>query len=122
MNKNTISDSYLLLHIEELFSWLKGAQYYSYLDLRDRYFHVPIAKEDVYKIAFSYRYGMFEYLVMPFGLMNAPSTFKRVKNQAIFGLLDYCIVVYLDDILVFNCKKVDHECDFNAVFKRLQKT
>ena len=75
LNKNTISDSYPLPRIEELLSRLKGAQYFSRLDLRDGYFHVPIAKEDIYKTAFSCRYGTFEYLVMPFGLMNAPSTF-----------------------------------------------
>ena len=75
MNKNTISDSYPLPRIEELLSRLKGAQYFSRLDLRDGYFHVPIAKEDIQKTVFSCRYGTFEYLVMPFGLMNAPSTF-----------------------------------------------
>ena len=75
LNKNTISDSYPLPRIEELLSRLKGAQYFSRLDLRDGYFHVPIAKEDIQKTAFSCRYGTFEYLVMPFGLMNAPSTF-----------------------------------------------
>ena len=75
LNKNTIFDSYPLPCIEELLSQLKGAQYFSHLDLRDGYFHVPIAKEDVHKTAFSCRYGIFEYLVMPFGLMNALSTF-----------------------------------------------
>ena len=75
MNKNAISDSYPLPRIEELLSHLKGAQYFSCLDLRDGYFHVPIAKEDIYKTVFSYRYGIFEYLVMPFGLMSAPSIF-----------------------------------------------
>ena len=75
MNKNTISNSYPLSRIEELLSQLKGAQYFSHLDLRDGYFHVPIAKEDVHKMAFSCRYSTFEYLFMPFGLMNAPSIF-----------------------------------------------
>ena len=75
LNKNTISDSYPLLRIVELISWLKGAQYFSHLDLRDGYFHVPIAKENIHKIIFSYRYSTFEYLVMLFGLTNAPSTF-----------------------------------------------
>ena len=71
LNKSTISDSYTLLGIEELLSHLKGPQCYSCLDFRDAYFHVPIAKEDVYKMAFSYRFGTFEYLVLPFGLMHA---------------------------------------------------
>ena len=75
LNKNTISDSYPLPRIEELLSRLKGAQYFSHLDLRDGYFYVPIAQEDIYKMAFSCRYGTFECLAMPFGLMNAPSTF-----------------------------------------------
>ena len=75
LNKNTISDSYPLPHIEELLSWLKGAQYFSRLDLRDGYFHVPIGKEDIHKTVFSCRYDTFEYLIMPFGLMNALSTF-----------------------------------------------
>ena len=60
LNKNMISNSYQLPHIEELLLQLKGSQYLSYLDLRDKYFHVSIAKEEVYKTAFSYRYGIFE--------------------------------------------------------------
>ena len=75
LNKNTISDSYPLPHIEELLSQLKGCTILFTLDLRDGYFHVPIAKEDIHKTVFSCRYGTFEYLVMPFGLMNAPSIF-----------------------------------------------
>ena len=75
LNKNTISDPYPLPHIKELLSRLKGAQYFSHLDLSDGYFHLPIAKEDEHKTAFSCRYGTFEYPVIPFGLMNAPSIF-----------------------------------------------
>ena len=60
---------------------------------------------------------MFEYLVIPFGLMNAPSIFKRVMNQVLFDLLDSCVVVYLDDILVFSHTKEDYICDLNAIFK-----
>ena len=75
LSKNTISDSYPLPRIKELLSQLKGAQYFLCLDLGNGYFHILIAKEDVYKMAFSCRYGTFEYLVIPFGLMNAPITF-----------------------------------------------
>ena len=75
LNKNIISDSYSLPYVEELFSQLKGVQYFSHLDLMDGYFHVPIAKEDVHRTVFSCRYGTFVYLVMPFGLINALSTF-----------------------------------------------
>ena len=119
LNKNTISESYFLLHIEELLSRLKSTQYFSRLDFRDGYFHVPIAKEDVYKTVFSCSYSTFKYFVTPFGLMNAPSTFYRVMNQVLSNLLDSCVVVYLDDILVFSRTKEDHERDLNAVFKGL---
>ena len=70
-----ISDSYPLPCIKELIPQLKGTQYFSHLDLRDGYFHAPIAKEDIYKMVFSYRFDIFEYLVMLSGLMNTPSTF-----------------------------------------------
>ena len=62
LNKKAISDSYPPWHINELLSWLKGTQYFSCLDLRDGYFHISIAKEDLYKTVFSYRYGMFRVL------------------------------------------------------------
>ena len=75
LHENTISDSYPLPRIKELLSRLKGAQYFSYLGFRDGYFHVPIAKVDVHKTAFYFRYGIFGYFVMPFGLINAPSIF-----------------------------------------------
>ena len=68
-----ISDSYLLLCIEELLSWLKVIQYFLHLDLRDEYFYFHIAKDNIYKTFFSCRYGTFEHLVILFGLMNAPS-------------------------------------------------
>ena len=87
------------------------------MDLRDEYFHIPIAEEDLYKIVFSCRYGTFEYLVTPFGLINGPRIFYRVKNQVIFVLFNSCVVVYLYDILEFSCTKVDHVHDLNVYLK-----
>ena len=75
LNKSTILDPYPLPCIKQLLSQLKGAPFFSHLDLKYGYFHIPIAKEDVYKMVFSCRYSMLEYLVIPFGLMNAPSIF-----------------------------------------------
>ena len=65
---------------------------------------------------FSYSYSTFEYFVMPFGLINAPSIFYRVINQVFFDLLDSYVVMYLDNILVFSCTKKDHVHDLNAIF------
>ena len=75
LNINTVLDFYPLPCIEELLSWVKGAKYFLYMDLRDGYFHIPIAKEDVYKTTFSYKFGIFEYLIISLGLMNASSIF-----------------------------------------------
>ena len=86
------------------------------MDLRDGYFHIPIAKEDICKAAFSYRYGTFEYLVMPFRLMNAPNISWMVVNQGFFNSLESCVVIYLDNILVFSCTKEDNVHDLNAIF------
>ena len=75
LNKYTITDSCPLPRIDEMLSRLKGARYFSRLDLRDCYHQLPMVLQDVLKTAFSCRYGTFEYLVMPMGLANAPSTF-----------------------------------------------
>ena len=84
MNKNTILDYYPLPCIKELLSQLKGAQYFPHLDLSDGYFHISIAKKNIYKMAFYCSYGTFEYLVMQFELMNAPIIFWMVINQGFF--------------------------------------
>ena len=119
LNKNTIVDSYPLPRIDELLSRLQGAKYFSRLDLRDGYFHVPVAEQDVHKTAFSCRYGTYEYLVMPFGLMNAPSTFQRIMNQVFFDMLDRNVIVYLDDILIFTKTDQEHRQVLAEVFRRL---
>ena len=119
LNKNTITDSYPLPRIDEMLTRLKGARYFSRLDLRDGYHQLPMAQEDVLKTAFSCRYGTFEYLVMPMGLTNAPSTFQRVMNHVFFDLLDECVIVYLDDILIFSKTKEQHLDALNKVFSHL---
>ena len=119
LNKNTIVDSYPLPRIDELLSRLQGAKYFSRLDLRDGYFHVPVAYQDMHKTAFSCRYGTYEYLVMPFGLMNAPSTFQRIMNQVFFDMLDKNVIVYLDDILIFTKTEQEHRQVLAEVFRHL---
>ena len=80
-----------------------------------------MALQDVLKTAFLYRYAIFEYLVMPMGLTNAPSTFYRVINHVFFDLLDDFVIVYLDDILIFSRTKEEHITVFNKVFSHLAK-
>ena len=71
------------------------------LDLWDAYYRLRIKEGDEWKTAFKTRYGHFEYLVMPFGLANAPVIFQLYIYRALGGLVDRICVVYLDDILIY---------------------
>ena len=73
------------------------------------------------KTAFTCRYGTFEFLVMPFGLCNAPSTFQRAMNTIFFDLLDRGILIYLDDILVYSKNVEEHKSLLRKVFTLLKK-
>ena len=80
-----------------------------------------MASADRFKTAFCTRYGHFEFTVMPFGLCNAPATFQRVMNQAFFDLLDKCVLIYLDDILIFSKDLEQHKLNLHTVFSRLDE-
>jgi len=82
---------------------------------------VRIAKGDEWKTAFRTRYGAFEWSVMPFGLTNAPAAFQRFMNDVFSDLLDGCVVVYLDDILIYSDDITQHRSHIKEVLKRLRK-
>ena len=100
LNKVTIKNNYTLPQIDDLFDRLAGAKYFSHIDLKSRYYQIPIANEDVEKTACRRRYGSYEFLVMPFGLCNAPSTFTTLMNTIFREEMDDFVIVYIDDILV----------------------
>ncbi len=74
---------------------------------------------DAEKTAFVTCYGLFEFSVMPFGLCNAPATFQRVMNQLFFKLLDKCVLVYIDDILIYSRTIAEHKVHLREVFNIL---
>ena len=82
---------------------------------------MKIAEEDVHKSAFTTRYGQYEWLVMPFGLFNAPATFQRAMSNMLNSHLDTFMVVYLDDVLIFSKDREAHFKHLEAVFKLLGK-
>ena len=86
-----------------------GAQYFSKLDLKDAYHQIHIKAGDEWKTAFQTCYGHYEFLVIPFGLTNAPATFQAYINKALQGLVDRFCIVYLDDILIFSKTKEEHD-------------
>ena len=102
LNTVTIKNRHLLPLITETLDRLSGAKIFSKLDLKDVYHRIRIKRGNEWKTAFRTRYGHFEYLVMPFGLANAPATFQAYINRALIGLVNITCVVYLDDILIFS--------------------
>jgi len=101
LNKVTIKNNYPLPRIDDLFDRLAGAKYFSRIDLKSGYYQIRIADADVEKTACRTRYGSYEFLVMPFGLCNAPSTFTTLMNTIFREEMDDFVIVYIDDILVF---------------------
>ncbi|GJP55804.1 hypothetical protein CLOM_g14832, partial [Closterium sp. NIES-68] len=100
---------------------LRGACFFSKFDLRGGYHRIWVFSNDCHKTAFRTRYGSYEYMVMPFGLMNAPSTFQLTMSNVFGDLLDKCVIVYLDAILIFNTTKEQHLKDLETVIQRLQQ-
>ena len=120
LNKATIKNRYPLPLVSELLDRLSHAKIFTKLDLRDAYHRLRIKKGDEWKTAFKTRYGHFEYLVMPFGLANAPATFQHYIHNAMGELLDTICVVYLDDILIYSKDESKHVDHVKAVLQRLR--
>ena len=120
LNERTIKNRYPLPLVDEMLDRLSGAKVFSKIDVRDAYHRIPIREGDQWKTAFRTRYGHFEYLVMPFGLANAPATFQAYIHRALAGLVDIVCIVYLDDILVFSNNENEHWGHVQEVLKRLR--
>lgn len=119
LNAKTIRDSFPLPRIEESLEALRGAQYFSALDLAHGYHQVAMDTESVSKTAFRVPFGLFEYTRMPFGLVNAPSTFQRVMEMCVGDLNLSELLIYLDDLLVFSPTVEEHIARLDRVLTRL---
>jgi hypothetical protein len=113
----TVKNKYSLPYIDLLFDQLIGAQVFSKIDLQSSYYQIKIHEEDIPKTDFSTRYGLYEYLVMSFGLTNAPAHFIYLMNSVFMTELDKFIVVFIDDILVNSKKKKEHKVHLRIVLQ-----
>ena len=101
LNQVTKVDAYPLPHIEDSFNTLEGARFFCSLGLASGYWQVEMDAADREKTAFVTQGGLYEFRVMPFGLVNAPATFERLMERVLRGIAWSECLVYLDDILVF---------------------
>jgi len=122
LNEHTVRDVYPLPLIDALFDKLAGKKVFSSLDLRSGYFQMRVAEKDAHKTAFRSPIGSYEYLVVPFGVCNAPSAFSRMIDH-VFPPLEFgdCLVKYIDDLLIFSDNMEDHLVHLRRVFDRMTR-
>lgn len=120
LNDAAIKSEYPLPKMDGLFDQLVGASHFSQLDLVSRYHQVEVEPKNQYKTAFITHEGQYIWKVMPFGFTNAPSTFQMLVNETLRELIGKCVIVYLDDILVYSQSESEHVQHLREVFKRLR--
>ena len=101
LNKVTVKNKYHLPRIDDLFDQMRGAKVFSKIDLRSGYHQARIKDEEIHKTSFRTRYGHYEFVVVPFGLTNAPATFMCLMNSIFSRYLEKNRV-FLDDILIYS--------------------
>ncbi|KAL0831975.1 hypothetical protein ABMA28_001475 [Loxostege sticticalis] len=120
LNDRTIEDKFPIPNITDILDKLGRAQYFSTIDLASGYHQVEMDERDIEKTAFTTD-RHYEFLRMPFGLKNAPSTFQRLMNNILRDLLYDTCIVYLDDILIYSVSLQDHIKKLKRVFDRLRE-
>jgi len=121
LNVVIIKNKYPLPNIDILFDQLAKAKVFPKIDSGSSYHQIKIWLEDIPKIAFSTRYGLYEYLLMSFGLTNAPAYFMYLMNSVFIPELDKFMVVFINDILIYSKNEADHVVHLRVVLFRLRE-
>jgi hypothetical protein len=121
LNKITVKNRYPLPRIDDLLDQLENYIYFTKLYLHNGYHQIRVAEQDAWKTAFKTKHGLFEWLVMPVGLCNAPTTFMHVMNDVFRPFLDDFVIVHLDKILVFSRTWDEHVRHVKKILDTLQR-
>jgi hypothetical protein len=121
LNKYTIENKYPLPRIDDLFDQIRGENIFSKIDLRAENHQVRIREEDIHKTTFRTKYGHYEFVVVPFGLTNAPTVFMFLMNGIFRNYLDEFVIVFLDDILIYSKSEEEHENHLRLVLQLLRE-
>ena len=120
LNRVTIKNRYPLLRIDDLFDQLRGARVYLKVDLRNGYHRLRVREVDIPKIEFQTQYGHFEFIIIPFGLTNAPAAFMDLMHRVFQPYLDQFVVVFIDDVLIYSKLEDEHEGHLRIVLQTLR--
>ena len=119
LNKQTVKNVYPLPRIDELLDHLDGAVVFSKLDLHSGYHQIRVQEANIYKTVFQTQYGLYKFIVLPFGLCNTPAMFMWLMNDIFHDELNHCVLIYLDDILIYSPLIEQYLCNICTILEKL---